>query len=112
MSDLRAWLDACELAEETITVKGRKFLVIELDLAERGRLFSDYHKGKGEISNEKAEGLLLCRCVLDPETRQQVVPCEEWKYWQSKGTQFSKLLRAVLRLNGLQDDPVDDEVKG
>lgn len=108
MSDLKAWLDDQKLSEELVTVRGRQFLVVELNLAERGRLFAD---GSGELANDKAEGLLLSRCVLDPETREQLVETKDWKYWSDKGASFAPLLRAVLRINGLADDTVGDEVK-
>lgn len=110
MSELREWLDHCVLAEELVTVKGRQFLVVELDMAARSRLFADNADG-GELTNAKIEGLVLSRCVLDPATREQVVPTDQWQYWATKGCSFSALLVAAFRLNNLSHNAVDDEVK-
>lgn len=107
---LRQWLDEQEPSEETVTIKGKQFLVVELDLAERGRLIAEHSGGK-EVTDRMIEGLMLSRCVLDPETREQLVPCEEWEYWMKKGSKFSTLLARVLAVNGLKEDPVEDELK-
>jgi hypothetical protein len=110
MGSLREWLDEQTLAEETVFISGREFLCLEIDLAERSRLFAEF-PDKEKLTDAAVEGLMLCRCVVDPETKEQVVPIAEWKYWRTKGGKFGKLLSTVLRLNGLTGDPVGTEVK-
>lgn len=105
---LREWLDAQVPAEEIVVVRGKEFLVVEIDLAERSELFAKFD---GKLTDETVEGLLLCRCVLDPATRQPLVPLEEYAYWRSKPTSFAKLLGAALRLNGMTVDPVQAALK-
>lgn len=111
MSDLREWLDQQQPAEELVTVRGKQFLIVELDLAQRARLFAENVKD-ADKSDTVIECLLLSRCVLDPSTREQLVPTADWKYWQTKPSGLSALLAAVLRVNGLRgDDPVETEAK-
>lgn len=110
MGSLREWLDTQELSEESVVISGRQFLCVEIDLAERGRLFASF-PDKDKLTDGAVEGLMLCRCVLDPDTRQQVVETSEWKYWQSRGAKFGRLLSTVLRINGLTSDAVGTEVK-
>lgn len=111
MSELRAWLESVGLTEETVTIKGKEFLVTEIDMAERGRLFAKFAKTDSEITNGMVEGLMMSRCVLDPATREQLVPCEQWQVWQAKGCTFAPLLRRVLAVNGMGTDEVEDERK-
>lgn len=110
MGSLREWLDTQTLNEETVTISGKQFLCVEIDLAERSRLFASF-PDKDKLTDAAVEGLMLCRCVLDPETKNQVVQTDEWKYWHGKGARFGKLLSTVLRVNGLTGDPVGAEVK-
>ena len=112
MSSLRDWLDEQTLQEELVSVRGRKLLVVEIDLAERSRLFATLaEKTGGKLTNQVIEGAMLARCVCDPETREQIVPTEDFDYWQKKGSSFSDVLNAALRVNGLRRDDVEDELK-
>lgn len=110
MSELRDWLNSQPLTEKRITVKGREFLVMEANLAERSRTLAAHAKN-GHLANEDAEALLMCLCVLDPVTGERVVEPADYNVWQKQGVSFAPLLRAVLDVNGFSDDEVEAEVK-
>lgn len=110
MGSLREWLDEQELREETVYISGKQFLCVEIDRAERSRLIASF-PDQEKLTDSVVEGLMLSRCVLDPETRQQIVKEEEWKYWGSRPARFGRLWSSVAKLNGLLGNDVGTEVK-
>lgn len=110
MSELREWLESEGLDEEHVTVKGKVFLVKEIDMATRSRTLAGNAKD-GDLPNEKAEALMMSMSVCDPETGEPLVPVNDHAIWLGKGCKFAPLLRAVLRVNGMASDEVGDEVK-
>lgn len=101
MSDLRAWLDAEGLAEETVSISGKSFLIREINLADRSRQMAAY---AGKLEDEDVPLVIASMSVLDPATEKPVVPVADWKYWRDKGSRFADLINAAMRVNGVFED--------
>lgn len=109
---LRERLEAKGLERSTITVRNEKFVVLELDRAERSRIFADCRDKAGKSNFPKLEGVLLSRCVIDPEDETPVYPVEQWRDWDKLGSGYTgPLFGEVMRLNGLDDQDVGRELK-
>lgn len=109
---LKDWLESDEagLREERVPIRGKDFLVVEIDLAERSRLLADA-AANGGLSNDKAEGVLMARCICDPETKEPLIDTKHWEKWKAKGSSFSPLLERVLVLNGFKNDEAEEALK-
>jgi hypothetical protein len=105
MSSLRDWLDSQELATETVKIAGHEFLAKEISLSQRGRLLA----GHADDGDEVIELVLVAASICDPATGEPIEP--DYKYWQTKGAKFSPLIAAAVRVNGLDSDATEDEVK-
>lgn len=101
---LRKWVTEQKLRESTIKVDGHDFLVVELNLAQRGDIAAKCNGS--ENFNSDFTDAMMAACICDPEDRQPL--CDTWK---DKGGKFGPLLHEVLAINGLSSDPVEEQVK-
>lgn len=112
MTSLRERLEAKPLQQSIITIQGERFSVVEIDRAERARKFADCTTPKGDRDFVKLEGVMLSRCVSDPEADESVYSEDEWKKWDTLGSSFTgPLMAEVMRLNGMDNQDVGREVK-
>ena len=110
MSSLREWLEQQQPDERIVSCKGRKFKVVESNMAERSRVLAAHAKN-GHLDNADAEALLMCLSVHDPDSGERVVEPSDFQVWKNAGLGFAPLLRSVLDVNGMSGDDVEDEVK-
>ena len=109
---LRERLQAKGLPESTITVSGEKFLIVGLSRSSRSSLFASCKKADGKSDVNKLESMLLSKCVLDPESREQVFGVDECSQWDGLPASITgPLMAEIMKLNGLDDDDVGREVK-
>lgn len=100
------------LRKNLVTIRGRKFTVLEIDDAESARLMASCRKPNGKwIEDDMLDNKLLSRCIRD-EHEAEVFSMEEWKEWRKLGRGWTGPLRSeVLTINGLQNDDVGRELK-
>ena len=112
MSSLRERLEAKPLQQIVVTVRGERFTVVEIDRAERSRISAACVDKHGKRDFEMLEGMLLSRCVRDPDTDTEVYSVEEWSKWNALGSGTTgPLMAEVMKLNGLDNEDVGREVK-
>lgn len=112
MSSLRERLEARGLEESTLTIRGERFRVVELDKGDRLDLLAACRDGKGLIDNRKLENVFLSACVKDPDSGETVYGQDESHLWDHRGAGFTgPLMAEIMRLNGLDNDDVGREVK-
>ena len=80
------------------------FDVQEISLLRRSEIASSCSQDKFE---QDFTDKLMAACILDPSDGQPVADT-----WSDKGCQFSLLMDAVLEVNGLKQDQVEEKVKG
>jgi len=109
---LRERLEAKKLEQSEITIRGERFTVLELDRAERSRTFAECRDKSGKSNWAKLEGVMLSKCVREPETSAAVYGPDEWQAWDKLGSGMTgPLFGEIMRLNGLDDQDVGREVK-
>jgi len=112
MTTLRERLEAKTLEQIVITIRGERFTVVELDRAERARMFADCRDKQGKVKTELLEGTMLSRCVRDPDTDTEIYSAAEWEKWDAVGSGITgPLFAEVMRQNGLDNDDVGREIK-
>ena len=112
MTKLTEEVRKIELQKEIVEIEGLRFLCTELPLSKRNRLIADLQqKYKGDAPEEAIEAALLAACVLDPDTGEPVAPGGDPEFWKNVPARFGRLLQVVIRVNGLQGDPVEDVAK-
>jgi len=112
MSSLRDELLSEPLRKSAVTIRGKSFVILEMDEGECGRLMASCRKANGKwIAEDMPDGKLLSRCVRDSQEN-EVFGMDEWKEWRKLGRGWTgPLRREVLSLNGLDEDDVGREVK-
>lgn len=112
MTGLRERLKTAKCPEETLTIRGERYLVIGLLRSRRSELLASATTDKGKVDSRRLEGVLLSNCILDPDTREQVFTEDEWQEWDGiPSVTTAPLMSEIMRLNGLDNDDVGREVK-
>lgn len=106
---LRDKLLSAKPKEVLVTADGLDFLVVGLTKTERSTLFFDAKGQSKNIDPGKVENAFLTQCVLDPDSREQVMAGEEWDALPASIT--GALFAEVMRLNGLDNEDVGRVVK-
>lgn len=90
---------------ETVTVpSGELFTVRSLSMKDRGEndrmIFGDGDKlDLKRIDHQQCD--LLCRAVVDKETKEPLLSVDEWELWQTMNADdVDALLRAIEKVNG------------
>jgi len=110
MSNLRERLEKRSNPETVLTIDGERFLVVGLSRSERARQFAKCRDKSGKVNTERIEGEMLCLCVRDPDTREQVFT--DWSAWDNLPAQITgPLMAEIMQINGMDKDDVGREVK-
>lgn len=102
MSTIFNKLKAQKPAEETIAVGGETVLVRGLKRSKRQELLLECMAPNGKADNERFEAELAAACCLDPKSQQPIQV--DWREWDLESYIFEPLIKAVGRVNGLDND--------
>ncbi len=109
MTTTTEWLSEQKPLEETVTVRGREFLVRGVNRVKRREIISSVTNAQGETNGGEMEALLLQSCVCDPGQSEPI-----------KGVNWSclpcdiviRLADACMRVNGFGgNEDEGDEAK-
>lgn len=100
------------MQQAIITIHVERFAVVEIDRAERSRKFAECTSKSGDRDFAKLEGVLMSRCVRDPDTGDEVYSEDDWRKWDALGSGTTgPLMAEVMRLNGMDNQDIGREVK-
>ncbi len=115
MTDLRAAaLNADDIHTETVPVPewgNRKYGVRSMTLAEQRKFIRAVTDKDGTVNRERYAAQLLVRCVVDPDTGEQVFePADAQALEAKSAAAVARLLTVASRLSGLGGEDQVDEV--
>lgn len=105
---LRDDLLAEQCLDAIVEIRGKRFLIIEMDRTTKFELIYQARQGNTDRKfADMLEKLYLCECVRDPESRERVIDAIDIDQWNKVPSSItSALVSKVLQLN-----PMDAEDK-
>jgi hypothetical protein len=89
--------------EMVVTVYDERFLLRGMRRSERSQVYADSQGKDGKTDFAKLEGLVLTKCVLDPESKEQAI--EDWTQWGDVPACITgPLIGQLMKLNGFDND--------
>lgn len=102
-------LKAKQIKTETVSLDGETVKVVGMSKSERGEVFAACRNRKGKLDNEKLEGLMLARCLRDPETGERIATDDQWKEFDSMPAHVTApAVASVMRVCGLDQQDLGD----
>ena len=94
-------------AYSVVKFAGESYCLQTLTLKEKGEndLIILDEDGKADISRLTRQGCdLLCRCLVDAETKEPILSPDDWQVWETDTTGLAaKLIREAELLNGIKE---------